>query len=182
MILVDELAQLGITPESMAEYNPTYTVEEWRQRMIKNGLLDADKKPHALITVSLGAEREIDYRELPTQIQNTLSRNASAIGNNTYEFSCEFYGSKQQFQPHVHIFVKGKGTVLPKVVRAFTRTFNGLKPNMVNVLRSDKGDLYAKRQDYVRGIKKDDKAESVKLDEIFRNKYDLKNYYDVDIV
>ena len=158
------------------------TMEETIAWMYKAQVLPPIKKPHALITISLGAERELDYRELPHIIQQTLTRNSSAIGQNTYIFSCEFYGSKQQFQPHVHIFVKGKGTVLPKVVRAFTRAFKDLKPNMVDVKRSDKGDLYDKRKDYVCGIKKDDKLESIKLDDEFRNKYDIKKYYDIDIV
>lgn len=172
----------GITPEmvyenSVAKGQTQYTsLEDCIEQMTKSGCLKKTKRPHSLVTISLPKEEY--QKDFSNEIKSCINRNQSMMNNNDYIFSLEFYGKKSdEIHPHAHILIKGGGMDKSKIIRAFSRHFK-IQKNFIDIQRSEDEILYLKRIDYIKGLKKDEKMEYCKKDELFREKHGILKYYE----
>jgi len=91
-------------------------------------------------------------------------------------FSYEYYTKEvDKFKPHIHIAFE-KSCAPSTIQQCFYNKFVKNKKHSVYgvncVIRPNKVAI-----DYVKGLKRDDKNESIEKDDIFREKYNLKKYY-----
>lgn len=175
------LEELGITPEDIYNRNPELykslgcdNFEEALSLMIRKGTARAIKTPHSFITISLPAE---DYmKDFSADIKACLNRNSAMLNGNSYMFNLEFYGKSSAEHPHAHILIKGGGMDKSKIIRAFARQFK-IKDNFIDVQRSECGQLYTKREAYIKGNKQEKKMEQVEKDRDFRKNNNIEEYY-----
>lgn len=180
------LEEQGITPEAIYERDqekpiPLYSsLEDLKEKMIASGCLKKTKRPHSFITISLPAETYSN--NFAQQVQGCLEKNTSMLNGNNYLYSLEFYGKDlEKLHPHCHILVKGGGLDKTKLIRAFTRHFK-IEKNFIDVKRSEDEQLYNKRENYIKGIKQDNKTASVEKDIEFREKHGIEKFYSNDII
>lgn len=180
------LEEHGITPEMIYEKDkekavPLYdSLEDCKEEMIRIGALKKVKKPHSFITISLPAER-FEGNFAP-EVAKCLERNTSMLNDNSYIYNLEFYGKDlEKYHPHVHLLIKGGGLDKSKIIRAFSRHFK-IDKNFIDVKRSEDERLYIKRENYIKGIKQDNKAASIEKDEEFRKKHNIEKFFSNDII
>lgn len=174
----------GITPEVIYEYDQTKDIpqydslEDCRQRMMASGMIRKTKKPHSFVTISLPPEGY--ERDFSPDVRACLERNQSMLNGNQWIYSLEFYGKDlNKFHPHVHLLIKGGGLDKTKLIRAFTRHFK-IEKNFIDVKRSEDEQLYIKRENYLKGIKQDNKKASMEKDAEFRQKYNIAEFFSSD--
>ncbi len=146
-------------------------------RDIIDTIVDKRTKPPYLF-ITINAKSEITNTNFIKAIFKMLSKKwlTSYIG------AFEFYGTELDKHTHFHMLVNRKSKIPSEVIRELKRSVYQIcdteNPHIFNVkyLQNEEAVLQQK-VNYILGIKKEEKNESVELNSISRKKYGLKPYY-----
>ena len=127
---------------------------------------------HIWITISLS--EKVDIEKMKSFDPTILN----CKGTET-KWCLEFYGKELQFHPHIHLLIRtlkklDKKRIISKLTKHFT-----IKNNFVDYEFSNSPMMYNKRDEYIQGIKKSEKAEQVKLDSAFRALNNIPQFYEL---
>lgn len=159
-----------ICDNTLIQYKKRANVREEREARVyeKMNGISAGKK-HKFVTVSLPPDKNYDVAGVPAKL---MEARFDYLHNAM--FCLEVTGEEMQWHPHLHILILGHPDNT-RMIRDLSKLFK-VQQNFIDIgFRNPK--LYAKRYDYVQGIKRDIKMEQVKNDIAYLESQDLEKYY-----
>ncbi len=123
---------------------------------------------HSFITVRFDNEMHLDVIE---EKLKTLKFQWLVVGHARLEI---FSSDAKTMNKHAHILSTQANKT--RIVRDLSRYFRVPKPN-VDVKQGHDADLYSKRHDYIRGIKKDEKSEAIDADTKYLDEHNIQQLY-----
>ena len=101
--------------------------------------------------------------------------------SNYYLWCFEFFGKDLQYHPHIHLlFRTNKKLDRKRIINKLSRMLE-IKSNFIDYEFSTSKILYKKREEYIKGIKTDNKEEQIQKDNEFRDNYELLPFYELFI-